>query len=200
MDRNFLNWNTETAQARLNQLLPQLRWNLGRIGSMGKIGWGLMVATLIYLFSAVLPHDAELEKLKTRADTLQAQLASIQTGSLAESGIKMSGDQALQVFYDFFPAIDSSPFWIRELTRVAKEKNVELSSSDYRLINEADARLARYEMILPVRGNYKQIRAFIAAALEAVPAMAISAVAVRRENVTSEILEVRLEANLYLNK
>lgn len=86
------------------------------------------------------------------------------------------------------------------MTRVAKEKNVELSSSDYRLINEADARLARYEMILPVRGNYKQIRAFIAAALEAVPAMAISAVAVRRENVTSEILEVRLEANLYLNK
>ena len=55
-------------------------------------------------------------------------------------------------------------------------------------------------MILPVRGKYKQVRAFIAAALEAVPAMAISAIAIRRENVTSDILEVRLEASLYLNK
>ena len=68
------------------------------------------------------------------------------------------------------------------------------------MINEADARLTRYEMILPVRGKYKQVRAFIAAALEAVPAMAISAIAIRRENVTSDILEVRLEASLYLNK
>jgi len=200
MDRNFLNWKIATVQIRLQQLLPQFRWNLGRIGSIGKIGFGLFIATLIYLFSAVLPHSTELGQLKTRVDTLQAQLASKQPGDAIDTGVKMSGDQALQVFYDFFPAVDSSPFWIRELTRVAKEKNVELSSSDYRLINEADARLARYEMVLPVRGNYKQMRAFIAAALEAVPAMAISAIAIRRENVTSEVLEVRIEANLYLNK
>ena len=148
----------------------------------------------------MLPHDSDLEKLKLRADVLQTQLASNQLAGTPEAGVKMTGDQALQVFYDFFPNIDSSPFWIRELTRIAKEKNIELSSSEYRLINEADARLTRYEMILPVRGKYKQVRAFIAAALEAVPAMAISAIAIRRENVTSDILEVRLEASLYLNK
>ena len=113
---------------------------------------------------------------------------------------KMTGDQALQAFYDFFPMIDSSPFWIRELVRIAKKQNVELSSSEYRLINEQDARLARYEMVLPVRGNYAQIRAFIADALEAVPAMAISAIAIKREAVSSDRLELRLEINLFLNK
>ena len=55
-------------------------------------------------------------------------------------------------------------------------------------------------MILPVKGKYSQVRAFMATALEAVPAMAISAIAIKRENVTSEKLEVRLEVNLYLNK
>lgn len=198
MDWNLL--KTETLQAHLNRLAPQFRWQIGRLGVIGKIGLGLIVATSIYFFSAVLPQESVLQKLKERAETLQVQALSKQTPGDTEMGIKMSGDQALQAFYDFFPQIDSSPFWIRELVRIAKKQNVELSSSEYRLVNENDARLARYEMILPVRGSYSQIRAFIADALETVPAMAISAIAIKRENVTAEKLEVRLEINLYLNK
>ncbi|MEK7772128.1 MAG: hypothetical protein AAB703_04660 [Pseudomonadota bacterium] len=167
---------------------------------MGKIGLGLWVATSIYFFSVVLPQETVLRKLKERAETLQTQVSSKQTSGDAETSKKMSGDQALQAFYDFFPRIDSSPFWVRELVRLAKKQGVDLSSSEYRLVNENDERLARYEMVLPAKGTYPQIRAFMADALEAVPAMAISAIAIKRENVTSEKLEVRLEINLYLNK
>ena len=198
MDWNFL--KTEIPQIHLNRLLPQLRWQIGRLGIIGKIGLGLLAATSIYFFSAVLPQEAVLQKLKERADTLQAQVSSKQTPGDGETSKKMSGDQALQAFYDFFPRIDSSPFWVRELVRLAKKQGVDLSSSEYRLVNENDERLARYEMVLPVKGTYPQIRAFMADALEAVPAMAISAIAIKRENVTSEKLEVRLEINLYLNK
>jgi len=198
MDWNLL--KTEILQTHLNRLLPQLRWQIGRLGAIGKIGLGLLVATSIYFFSAVLPQESILQKLKERAETLQIQALSKQTPGDTEIGKKMSGDQALQAFYDFFPRIDSSPFWIRELVRISKKQGVELSSSEYRLINENDARLARYEMILPVKGRYPQIRAFMADALETVPAMAISAIAIKRESVTSEKLEARFEINLYLNK
>ena len=187
-------------QIQLSQLLPQLRWQVGRLGVIGKIGLGSLVVSSIYFFSVVVPQESDLRKLKERAETLQTQALSKQTSGDAESGVKMSGDQALQAFYDFFPRVDSSPFWIRELVRIAQKHGVELSSSEYRLVNDNDARLARYEMILPVKGKYSQVRAFMAAALEAVPAMAISAIAIKRENVTSEKLEVRLEVNLYLNK
>ncbi len=198
-----MDWNRlkiATPHIEFNQLVPQLRWYIGRLGTIGKIGIGLLGVTTIYFFSAVLPLESDLHKLKERAEMLQTQAQSNQAPGDAESGKKMSSDQALQAFYDFFPRIDSSPFWIRELVRIAKKQNVELSSSEYRLVNENDARLARYEMILPVRGNYTQIRAFIADALETVPAMAISAIAIKRENVTSDKLEMRLEINLYLNK
>lgn len=198
MDWNLL--KTETLQAHLNRLAPQFRWQIGRLGVTGKIGLGLIVATTIYFFSAVLPQESILQKLKERAETLQVQVLSKQAPADTEAGKKMSGDQALQAFYDFFPRIDSSPFWVRELVRIAKKQNVELSSSEYRLVNENDARLARYEMILPVRGSYSQIRAFMADALETVPVLAISAIVIKRENVTAEKLEVRLEINLYLNK
>jgi hypothetical protein len=191
---------TQIPQIQLNQLLPQLRWQVGRLGVIGKIGLGLLVVSSIYFFSVVVPQESDLRKLKERAETLQTQALSKQTSGDAESGVKMSGDQALQAFYDFFPRVDSSPFWIRELVRIAQKHGVELSSSEYRLVNDNDARWARYEMILPVKGKYSQVRAFMAAALEAVPAMAISAIAIKRENVTSEKLEVRLEVNLYLNK
>lgn len=191
--------NTETLSAQLNQLLPQLRWQIGRLGVPGKIGIGFLVVSAIYFFSAVAPQETALQQLKERAETLQIQAQKPPSGD-ADAGKKMTGDQALQAFYDFFPMIDSSPFWIRELVRIAKKQNVELSSSEYRLINEQDARLARYEMVLPVRGNYAQIRAFIADALEAVPAMAISAIAIKREAVSSDRLELRLEINLFLNK
>ncbi|PSJ17846.1 hypothetical protein [Nitrosomonas supralitoralis] len=183
--------------------MPLLRWQLGRLGNLGKVGIGLMIATGIYYLLVVIPQEAELQKLKDRAVTLQAQAASKNSsgeGGDLEASKKMSGDQALQVFYEFFPRVDSSPFWIRELVRVAKKQGVELTSSEYRLINEKDARLARYEMVLPVKGKYSQIRAFIADALEAVPAMAISAIAMKRENTVSDKLEVRLEINLYMNK
>ncbi len=196
-------WNqlkTEALQIQLNQIMPQLRWYIGRLGAIGKIGGGLVVVAGIYFFSAVLPQESILQQLKERAETLQIQGQSKQTPGDTESGKRMSGDQALQAFYDFFPPIDSSPFWIRELVRIAKKQNVELSSSEYRLVNENDVRLARYEMILPVRGSYAQVRAFIADALETVPALAISTIAIKREAVTSEKLEVRLEINLYLNK
>lgn len=198
MDSDLL--KTVIQQIQFSRLMLQLRWQAGRLGVAGKIGAGLMVVAGIYFFSVVLPQESALQKLKERAEMLQMQTLSKQAPGDAEAGKKMSGDQALQVFYEFFPRIDSSPFWVRELVQLAKKQGVELSSSEYRLVYENDARLARYEMILPVKGRYAQIRAFIADALEAVPAMAISAVAIKRENVTSEKLEARLEINLYLNK
>lgn len=198
MDASFL--KTGTIQTQLDRLMLQLRWQAGRLGTIGKIGLGLLVVAGIYFFSAVLPQDSDLQKLKERAETLQLQELAKQSPGEMESGKKLNSDQALQVFYDYFPRIDSSPFWIRELVQLAKKHGVDLSSSEYRLMNESDARLARYEMILPVKGRYPQIRAFMAEALVKVPAMAISAVALKRENITSDKLEVRLEINLYLNK
>lgn len=198
MDASFL--KIAALQTRLDRWMLQLRWQAGRLGVIGKTGLGFIVVTTIYFFSALLPQQSDLQKLKERAETLQMQELAKQNQSETESGKKLSGDQALQVFYDFFPRIDSSPFWIRELVQLAKKHGVELNSSEYRLVNENDARLARYEMILPVKGRYPQIRAFMAAALETVPAMAISAIALKRENITSDRLEVRLEINLYLNK
>lgn len=116
------------------------------------------------------------------------------------AGRKVYGDQGLETFYAFFPNIDSSPFWIKELVQVAATSDVEINGSEYRMVRDPGWRLARYEMMLPVRGKYSQVRAFIAHALRVVPAMALVDVAIKREGVESELLEASLKFNLYLSE
>jgi hypothetical protein len=65
-------------------------------------------------------------------------------------------------------------------------------------VREKDLKLARYEMLVPVRGKYSQVRGFIADALRAVPPMALVDVAIKREGVESELLDANLKFNLYL--
>lgn len=197
MDR--INLNTEQLQVQINQLPVRLRWQVARLGTIGKLGIGLFVVTGIFFLIAVLPQEGELQSLQDRAEVLQSKPQRAD-GKTELPSQKIGGDQALQLFYEFFPRIDSSPFWIRELVRVANKQGIEINSSDFRLSIDKGARLARYEMILPIKGRYPQVRAFIAEITEAVPTMAIVGMAIKRENVGSTQLEVRLEVNLYLDE
>lgn len=183
-------------RVRLQAARLQMRWQLARLGAIGKIGAGSLAFAVVFFIAAVSPQDTAIHAFKERASVMQIQS---QSNGVAGPGRKIGDAQALQIFYDFFPRIDSSPYWIEELALVAKKRGVEINSSDYRLVHKKGGKLARYEMMLPVRGRYAQIRAFIADALAAVPAMAITGIVIRREDVQTEQLDVRLEIILYLN-
>ena len=186
MDRNFLR----------NAWL-RLRWQTARLGATGKIGFGLCVFSAVFFFVAVSPRHAESSILMGKVEAMKAHP---QEKIALPQGRKIQGDEALQAFYAFFPLIDSSPFWIRELVQVAAATQVEIGGSEYRMVREKGWKLARYEMILPVRGKYPQVRAFIADALRVVPAMALVDIGIKRDGVESELLEASLKFNLYLHE
>ncbi len=184
-----------------NHIMLQLRWQLARLGSLGKIGVGLFVVAGIFFLGAVLPAMKELKALEERAEALQLQVQQrLLSGDMPVVEKKLTSDQALQAFYEFFPRFDSSPYWIRELVRVARKQGVEINSSDFKLTFERDWRLSRYEIIIPLRGRYSQIRGFMAEAFEAVPNMAITGFTIKRDDIQSTQLEMRLEISLYLNE
>lgn len=84
--------------------------------------------------------------------------------------------------------------------QVAEARGVEISGTEYRLVRGKDLQLARYEMVLPLRARYPELRGFIADALRVVPALALVDVAIKREGVESELLEASLKFNLYLKE
>ncbi len=181
-----------------DRIWMQLSWQVARLGVSGKIGIGLFVVAIVFFIGAVLPQDREVELLKQRVETIKSR-SPFQIKEKFGSNRKIGGDQALKVFYDFFPRIDSSPLWIGELVRVAEIHEVEINSSDFRMTFEEGSRLARYEMVLPVHGSYPQIRAFIADSLKSIPAMAITGINIKRKGVKSSQLEAGIKVNLYLD-
>jgi hypothetical protein len=185
----------------LSDALLRIRWQTERLGAPGKIGLGLMVFSAVFFLVAVLPRQAESSALMLKAETMQARV-KVEPVVHEGEGMrpKMPGSQALQVFYAFFPSTDSTPFWIGEVVHAAAKHGVEINGTEYRMDREKDVKLARYEMMLPIRGQYSHVRGFVADALRAVPAMALIDVAIKRESVESERLEANLKFNLYLSE
>ena len=180
-------------------LLLRMRWQTERLGAAGKTGLGLFVFSAVFFVVAVLPQQAESKALMMRAEAIQQRLKAEPAQDNGRKP-KIQGDQALQAFYAFFPKIDSSPFWIKELVQVAAQRGVEITGTEYRVVHERDVRLVRYEMVLPVRGKYAQVRGFIADTLRTVPAMALADVALKRQDAESELLDANLKFNLYLSE
>jgi hypothetical protein len=185
----------------LSDALLRARWQTERLGTSGKIGLGLIVFSAVFFLVAVLPRQAESSALMLKAETMQTR---VKVEPVAHEGEgtrpRMAGSQALKVFYAFFPINDSTPFWIGEVVQAAAKHGVEINGTEYRMDREKEVKLARYEMVLPVRGQYPHVRGFVADALRAVPAMALVDVAIKREGVESELLEANLKFNLYLSE
>jgi hypothetical protein len=178
----------------------RMRWQAERLGTPGKIGFALFIFSAAFFIAAVLPRRAESSALMVKAEAMQARLKAepVQASGLVDRRKVVYGHEGLQLFYEFFPSFDSTPFWINEVVQSAAEHAVEISGTEYRLVREKDLKLARYEMLVPVRGKYSQVRGFIADALRAVPPMALVDVAIKREGVESELLDANLKFNLYL--
>lgn len=168
------------------------RWYVACLGTAGKVGVGLVVLSLIFFVAAILPQRQILQALQDKVQGMQLIRSNVAGQTV------LNDNQALQVFYDFLPNSDSSPYWISELDRIAKENSVELNSSDYRLMMEKEAKLVRYEIQVPLRGTYPQIRAFIANALQSIPTLVLADINVKRETIQMNRVEARLSMFLYL--
>lgn len=106
-------------RSALERLLIQARWQASKLTTVGKIGAGLLMLAFVFFMAAISPQNEELEKLAKKAASLQQQ-----TRLKSGESVRLDDNQALQVFYDFFPSIDSSPYWIKELDRVAKKRGL----------------------------------------------------------------------------
>jgi hypothetical protein len=175
-----------------SELAARLREELERLGWPGVAGLGLAAFAAALALSALLPLATEVERLRTEAEALQRRV-----GGGERAGRPPVQDQ-LATFYAFFPAPDSSPDWLGKIHAIAQAKGVQLASGEYRLERAASPRLARYQMTLPVQGTYAQIRGFVGAVLEQVPAAVLEEVSLKRESVETQRVEARVRLTLYL--
>lgn len=172
------------------------RTALERIGWPGGLALALIAFGAGYLALGVAPaldrREALSQELAAR-DTLARTLRT-------HPPVALRSEEHLQSFYAHFPPLATASDWLERIYGVAERSGLRLASGEYRLVDDRDVKLARYEVTLPVHGSYTQVRAFLARVLESVPPAALEEVTFRRDAVESTTLEVRVRLTLYLGK
>ena len=172
-------------------------WSLRRqVSAMGWPGVGgvvLIALSLAFAASAIFPLQSRLNEVMADVELLRAKLQA----APAAAGAAGTGDP-LTNFYAFFPPLGSTPEWLQRIFNLAEAQGLRLEAGEYKLKREKDFRLARYELTLPVRGGYPQIREFVSQVLTEVPASSLDEVSLRREDPASSTVEARIRLTLYL--
>lgn len=181
--------------------LSSVRWvarrELSRLTWRGLAGAALLIFALGFAVSSLLPAQRHAAQLKSDVGELRSRLRAVGDGPAGAAVIAPRATQ-LENFYAFFPHVYTLPDWIGRIHTAAARNGLILESGDYLLERRKEQRLVQYQITLPVRGSYGQIRGFVAEVLEKVPAAALEDVVMKRESIAAPALEARIRWVIYL--
>lgn len=83
---------------------------------------------------------------------------------------------------------------------LAESCGIRLNEGEYKATSDKVGRIVRFQMTLPVKGEYPQIRKFLAALPSELPAVALQGVHFERQKVADPGVEAKLKLVLYLEQ
>ena len=178
--------------SRLQSTLHQLA---AVLDTAGVVGIGLAVFAAAMYFSAVLPARNELAQLAAQSARQQRRSGPAADGM---RNAAMRGADQLEQFNRNFPPLSEAPALVLKLHEIAAQNGIALDTGEYVLVRDREASLTRYQVTLPLRGTYWQVRLFVAQVLDELPASALDEISIKRENVSARNVETRVRITLYL--
>ena len=164
------------------------------------LGWPGLLGVILLLLAALLtvaviqPKKAQLAELRQENRSLKIRIAQT-----ARTGIPATGNQNdLARFYRFFSGTPTT-IWLQKLYAAAGAQNLLLERGEYRMSMDPGNQLLRYQINLPVKGTYLQIRGFLAQALTDVPVAALDDISFKRETIDATQLEAQIKLTLFLS-
>lgn len=166
---------------------------LAFLGWPGVLGLALLVGAASVYLTVVQDKTTRLAELKRESASLKSRIERT-----AKSGIPETGSvEELNKFYGFFGGTLLTE-WLNKLYAAAAAQNLTLEQGEYRLSPDKTGKLARYQITLPVKGSYVQIRQFVDQALIDVPVAALDDIDFKREAIGATQLEARIKFTLYV--
>lgn len=175
-----------------------LRREVQRLKWRGVVGIALAVLAVALVVAVLRPMERETAELRDDVAQLRAKLRSGVDPAAHRVATGPAGREQLENFYAFFPSVATLPDWLGEVHLAAARHGLALETGEYQLQHPPGARLARYELQLPLKGTYPQLRAFLADVLKKIPAAAVDDVVIRRETVGSPELDAKVRLFVYL--
>ncbi len=179
----------------MNAVLLNLHRLRYRLGTFGLAGLAVAIGgSVIYLF-AVLP--AEQQAQSSAAQLLHLRMQP-KTTSVAEPS-RIGDSAALAEFYGQFSAMHALPDMLKTLHALAQKHHITLDRGDFKFGNAEGDKLLRYEITLPVKCSYPDLRSFIDEAARNLPTMGLSEINLKREAVGDNMVQAKLAFVLFLS-
>jgi hypothetical protein len=182
----------------MNTSLRHLLWALRQwVRQPGWAGWlALALGLVCYGFAALIwqPQQQKLRQL--------SQAPPPVANPVARQPQTAKPDNASQLvqFYQSFPALEQLPDAMGQLYGLASSQNLVLEQGQYHLISDKHSHLLRYEIVLPVKGPYPQIRQFLKQAMQKLPGLALDGISLSRKKIDEPGVEAELHLSLYLRE
>jgi Tfp pilus assembly protein PilO len=165
-----------------------------RLGWPGVVGLSLLAFAAAFYFSTIRPGQMRLEQLRGDIVALEQQRAH------AASDEPTSNRERLDAFYAFFPPAARTADLLDKIFAAADKQALNLEQGDYRLQRDNVGGITRYDVILPVRGSYPQVRKFVAAALAQLPNLSLDSIQFERQKVGDSTVEAKVKFVMYLGR
>lgn len=172
---------------RVRRLVRSLNWT-------AVLALALTAFDVAFYFSAVAPTMQAGQRLRAQAAELRAT-----AGREPDGAAQRHDPQAeLDAFYAALARPAHVPDLLRRLHRVAATQGLVVEQGEYRPLPDPSGKLTRYQILLPARGTYPEVRRFIAHASRELPALALDGIAFQRQQIGDEVLEAQIKFTLFV--
>lgn len=165
------------------------------LGVSGQAGLVLVVLASAVFLGFILPSEAKLKLVTSEAVDLQNRHKMELANPVARA---LPVESSLTSFYKLLPPEQSATKLLEKIYKSASKESLRLTQGEYKFTREKAGHLGNYQITLPVKGSYVQVRKFIAKVLNGVPTAALDGVSFRRETIGGTDLETKIQFTIFL--
>ena len=169
------------------QWLPHIAWSLQRTGRLGLSGAALLTASAVFLLSTYLPLTREVDELRAQVESQRVE---------APRGATPLSDPGTALLRSL-PSRTRVPSLLGVLLNQADAAHLSIDTGKYEATVLKSGGVTSYQVSFPVTGPYPQVRQFIDATLTALPAVALSELALTRKTIGDASVEAQIRLTLF---
>jgi Tfp pilus assembly protein PilO len=175
-----------------------LHEQLRRIGPVG-LGAAAVAALAVGIaLAGVVPEWQTVRELRASEADASVQVERVKRGEL-KIAVKPE-QQALDSLRQQLPGQPEASELIERLYHLASAEHISLARGEYALGVDPKTQLSRYQIILPVRGSYPQIRGFLRGLIGQLPTLVLEDLELQRKTIGDTELNGRVRLTLYLSR
>lgn len=177
-------------------LQRHLQYHWHQLGKTGRLGLALVFLAAVAWFILLQQGQHELETTQKRTQSVVQQIAA---KSALPVDSTLNKEEQLRVFYQNFGSVNQVPDMLDHIYGAAAKQNLELETGEYSQSLASGERLARYRVMLPVKGSFKQVLGFMDAVLRDKSTVALENASFKREKVDDAAVEAKIVFTVFVD-